>query len=202
MNRDNVLWALAGLLVGFVVAYLLFETVGSGQPPRMAAGTAAAAPAAPAPTAAQPPAATGPDQATLERRATELEKFVADSPQAAGAWLQLANVRFDLERFGPAVEAYQHYLELAPADPDVLTDLGVCLHMVGRSDEALAQFDRAQQMDPGHWKSLFNEVVVLAFDLGRFDDAAKVLDQLRAVQPDNPDVQRLADEVERRRNAA
>ena len=64
------------------------------------------------------------------------------------------------------------------------------------------QFDRAQQLQPDHWKSLFNEVLVLAFDLGRIDEAARELERLRRLQPNNPDVQRLAAELGARRGAA
>lgn len=200
MNRDNVLWALAGLLLGFVSAYLLFETVGSRQPPRAVHGGVATAGAPPAPAGPAPGDADR--AATLTRQAQEIEQFLATSPEVPEAWLQLANTRFDLQRFAAAAEAYNRYLELAPADPDVITDLGVSYRMMGRQQEALEQFRRARGMAPDHWKSLFNEVVVLAIDQQRFDEANDALDRLRELQPDNPDVARLAAEVERRRDAA
>lgn len=206
MNRDNVLWAMAGVLVGFVAAYFLFEAVGRNQPPRAVVGEAppaARAPATPGATPGVAPAAGGGINAPfLQQQARQLEQAVADDPSAAQSWLELANLRFDLQQFPGAAEAYQRYLELAPPHPDVLTDLGVSLHMAGRPQEALAQFDRAQQIQPDHWKSQFNEVVVLAFDLGRLDEAAEVLERLQQLQPNNPDVERLAAEVSARRRAA
>lgn len=210
MNRDNVLWALAGVLAGFIAAYFLFEAVGRNQPPRAVVGEAP--PAAGVPGAAQGAAGGGPgggpaagggvDAPFLQQQARALEQAVAEDPSAAPSWLELANLRFDLQQFAGAAEAYQRYLELAPPHPDVLTDLGVSLHMAGRPQEALEQFGRAQQIDPDHWKSHFNEVVVLAFDLGRLDEAAEVLERLQRLQPDNPDVARLAAELSARRGAA
>jgi hypothetical protein len=210
VNRDNVLWALGGVLVGFVAAYFLFEAVGRGQPPRLAVGEAPPAAAAPggamgaaaAPAPGSPGAAGGINAPFLQQQARQLEQAVAADPSAAETWLELANLRFDLQQFAAAAEAYQRYLGLVPPHPDVLTDLGICLQMTGRPQEALEQFDRAQQLQPDHWKSLFNEAVVLAFDLGRLDEAARVVERLRPLQPNNPDVERLASELGARRGAA
>ena len=197
MNRDNLLFALAGVLVGFTVAYFLFELVAERQPPRLTAGAAAAAgQAAPGQSQQAPPRAP-----FLERMA-ELERFVQANPDDAEANLQLANVYFDGQNWSGAVQAYQRFLELRPPDPDVLSDFGVSLQRLGRSDEALAMFGRAQELAPDHWQSRYNQVVVLAFDLERYDDAERVLVELRRLQPDNPDVQRLADAVAERKNAA
>lgn len=203
MNRDNVLWALAGLLVGFVAAYFLFETVASRQPARAVFGEAPAAAAAPgAPQQAAPAGEAGVNAPFLQQQASQLEQAVEANPQAAESWLQLANLRFDLQQYAAASEAYERYLALAPPHPDVLTDLGVTYHLTGRPQEALAQFDRAQELQPDHWKSQFNEVVVLAFQVGRLDEAERVLARLRELQPDNPDVERLAAEVSARRGSA
>lgn len=203
MSRDNVLWALAGVLVGFVTAYLLFETVGSRQPPRAVAVTPGAVAPATAPGGAPPAAGAEAERLqAMERQARDLETFLAANPATPEAWVQLANLRFDLQLFDGAAEAYARYLELAPANPDVLTDLGVSYRMVGRHQDALEQFRRARELAPDHWKALFNEVVVLAFDQRRLEEADQALDRLRELQPANPDVERLATEVGKLRGAA
>ena len=97
---------------------------------------------------------------------------------------------------------YERYLKLRPAHPDVLTDLGVALRGLQKFPEALATFEKAQTADDGHWQSLYNEVVVLAFDLKDMAKAQQVLGRLRQLQPDNPEVARLAEEVARRSGSA
>ena len=62
--------------------------------------------------------------------------------------------------------------------------------------------EQAQQLQDGHWQSLYNEVVVLAFDLKDMPKAQQVLARLRQLQPDNPEVAKLADEVARRGGSA
>lgn len=204
MSRDNVLWGMAGVLVGFVAAYFLFETVASRQPPRAVAGQGAPAAVAGSPGGAPAASPEGGIRAPfLEQQARRLEQAVEEEPESAERWLELANLRFDLQRWAPAAEAYERHLALVPEpNPDVLTDLGLCYHLTGRPDEALAQFDRAQELAPDHWKSQFNEAFVLAFDLGRFEEAERVLERLRELQPGNPEVERLAAEVSARRGAA
>lgn len=201
MTRDNVLFALMGLLIGFVAAYFVYETVGENQPPRLSAGQVAEAPVeqggAPANTG------QGTDMAAAQQQVRQLEAFLEENPNDPQGWLQLANLSFDMQAWPRAAGAYERYFTLVDEEqPDVLSDYGVSLHRVGRPEDALEVFDRVQEIEPGHWQSRFNEVVVLAFDLGRFDEAEGVMQELEELQPENPDVRRLATELERRRGAA
>lgn len=131
-----------------------------------------------------------------------LEQYHGLRPDDYDALLTLANVSFDTGEFAKAREFYESYFEARPATPDILTDLGVAYRNLQQPEKALELFDRAQEMQPGHWVSLYNEVVVLAFDLGRFEPAAERLEELRRLQPGNQDVERLAEELERQRSAA
>lgn len=201
---SNLLSGVLGVLIGFVVAYFMYETISPRQTTRLSAEQAVRQAAAGPGAETAPGAQTG--QAapgTAERRAAvaQTEGFLAANPDNPQAWLQLAQLSYDLEDWGRAVESYRRYLELAPADPNVLSELGVSLRGVGRTEEAIAAFDLAQEMAPQHWQSRYNEALVLAFDMGRFEDAEAVIEELRELQPDNPDVERLAAAVERGRDA-
>lgn len=63
---------------------------------------------------------------------------------------------------------------------------------------ALERFRSAREMDPQPRQSLYNQITVHAFYLGRMDRANELLEELRRLQPGNPDVERLATELERR----
>jgi len=200
LTRDNILFILIGILAGFIAGYLMHDVMAERQPARLVHGDATAAPAgAPGATGGQAP------QANAQARAQqiqELQKFVQANPDNTDAVLRLANLAYDAQAWPICVSSYEHYLTLADEQPDVLSDLGVCYREVGNPQKALETFDRAQELQPDHWQSRFNEVVILAFDLGEFDRAEKVLGELENLQPDNPDVKRLAAEVERRKTAA
>jgi len=193
LNRDNVLFLVIGLLAGFLAGYLAQEAIAPLQPARLAApaggfhgvGEAGAAPAGDANAAAS---------AEIERLRQALE---AD-PNDAGALVALANLNFDIQRWDRARELYERYLELRPEDADAQTDLGICLRAAGDFPGALERFARAQELAPDHWQSLYNEVVVRAFDLGDLASAMPVLERLERLAPGNPDVARLATEVRSR----
>lgn len=212
MNKDNLLFVTIGILVGFIAGYLLHEVMAARQPPRLVAGQlagqapAGAAPAAPggspAGPAGMPPGAGGEAGMAPMAEVQRLREYVEANPNDADAVRQLANMNFDIRNWQRSAELYDQYLKLRPNDPDVMTDLGVSYRELGRFDEALALFDQVQSRRPEHWQSYFNEVVVLAFDLKRFDAATEVLTRLQQMQPANPEVQRLAAEVERQKNAA
>ena len=189
MNRDHALFLLIGLLAGFLGGYVAHEMMAETQPARIAPGAAAAAPHPPADGESGAP----PAMAEINR----LRAVVESDPGNREALLALANMNFDIGGWARAQELYERYLELDPDNPDVLTDLGIAVRSQGEPARALELFRRAQSLRPGHWQSIFNEVVVLAFDLRDFATADSKLLELRRLSPGNPDVDRLAQEVQR-----
>ncbi len=161
------------------------------------AGGGAAGAGGPGATGA-PGGAPPPGMAEVQK----LRDYVATHPKDADAVLKLANLNFDINNWGRARDLYNQYLGLHDPNPDVLTDLGTCYRQLRDFDHALEQFRRAQQLAPGHWKSLFAEVVVLGFDLNQRDAADQAFARLQAVAPGQPEVAQLGAELQRRRAAA
>lgn len=219
MNKDNLIVAVIGILVGFIAGYLMHEVVASKQPPRLTpelraqiampgedpmAGPADnrvsdVAPGNGGDTAASAPAGAG--QPGMEQ-IQQLRAYVEKNPNDAEAVLQLANLNFDIRNWARAQELYLQYLKLRPGDANVMTDLGISYRESQQFDQALAQFGQAKKLAPDHWQAYYNEVVVLAFDLKRYEDADRVLAQLQKLQPGNPEVTKLADAVSKQRTAA
>jgi TolA-binding protein len=216
VNRDNLLFATIGILVGFITGYLVHEVMATRQPPRLTPemraqivvpgggatapeGAAGGAPAANGGGAAPAGAAGGgPPMQAIQ----ELKAYVDKNPNDANAVRQLADLNFEIRNWKRAQELYRHYLELKPGDPDVMTDLGIAYRETSDFDKSLALFQQVHKAAPDHWKSYFNEVVVLAFDLKKVEEAKAPLAKLQQMQPSNPDVVRLADAVAKQRTAA
>jgi hypothetical protein len=214
MSRDNLLFATLGVLAGFISGYFVHEVMAVRQPPSLAVLQAAQAAAGGSPHAGAgapgapgdpgggqgvpggPGGQGGPQMAEIQR----LRQQVESNPEDADAILQLANLNYDIRSWDRARELYLRYLQLRPPQADVLTDLGVAHRGMGQFDEALQRFEEAEKLQEGHWQSLFNQVVVLAFDLKDQRRADELLARLREMQPNNPDVERLAREVERARS--
>jgi len=132
---------------------------------------------------------------------SELTAAIERDPNDTAALLRLANLNFDIQRWERAGELYERYLALVPGDPNVLTDLAITHRAQGDFQGALELFREAAKSSPDHWQSRFNEAIVLAFDLKDFEGAEKVLSELREAAPDNPDVERLAEEIRRRKES-
>ena len=206
MNKDNLIAAVFGILLGFIAGYLMHEVMATRQPPRLAAGGNAMPPqAVPPPPSAGGTAAPQQDLAAAQAAQAEmqqLEQLIQQNPNDVQAIRRLADLSFDQAQWTQARDLYTRFLELQPGDVDVLSDLGVVYRGLKDYDRALQLFDETQKLAPDHWRSYYNEAVVLAFDLKRFDEAQTVLTELERLQPGNPNVSQLAAEVARQRNAA
>jgi tetratricopeptide (TPR) repeat protein len=203
--RDHALSGLAGVLVGFVAAYFLFESVAERQPQRRAFhadGEAAAAPAPGGGPAAGGPGSGGAVRAPFMERVGELEREIAAAPDDPAPRLRLAALYFDAGLWPQAEQAYGRYLEGRPDDPDAMIDLGVALYQQGRFEDALARFRRVREIAPDHFQARFNEALVLAFGLRRFDEAEALVEELRRLRPGDPEVERLAAGIAEGKGAA
>jgi tetratricopeptide (TPR) repeat protein len=196
MTRDHGLFALVGVLIGFIAGYMMHEVMAARQPARLPLGANTAAVGAPA----NPAASTQAQGEAQMQQIQELSEYVRNNPDDLNATLRLANFAFDAQIWPRAAELYEIYVASTPGDADVLTDLGVCRREMGQAEDALASFDLAIAADGEHWQSQFNRVVVLTFDLERFDQAREGLAILQAIQPGNESVARLSEELERRAN--
>jgi tetratricopeptide (TPR) repeat protein len=205
VNKDSLISAVFGLLLGFIAGYLLHEVMASRQPPRLVAGAQNTMPGAQSmPGAGAPPGAPAPDQGAaqaMQQEMQSLEQYIQENPNDAEALRRLADLSFEQARWPQARELYTRFLEMQPGNPDVLSDLGVVYRGLGEPDKALAHFDEAQRQAPQHWQSRYNEVIVL-LDLKRFDEAQQVMGELKMLQPGNPNVAQLDQELQKQRNAA
>jgi uncharacterized protein HemY len=199
VNRDSALFLVIGLLAGFLAGYIAQEEMSARQPQRVLPGVMQ--PGSPAGSVAESsPAGSGPAGAPMARIEALRQKLEAN-PDDPSALLELANLNFDIQNWGRARELYERLLALQPGDPDILTDLGICLRAQGSFDEALDRFRAAQKLAPDHWQSRFNEIVVLALDKNDLGAAETKLSELSAISPGNPDVARLGDEIRKRKSA-
>ncbi|MES1240483.1 MAG: tetratricopeptide repeat protein [Acidobacteriota bacterium] len=224
MNKDNLLFTLFGLVLGFVMAWLMYEKITLRQPPRLTQdqlATAMSGQAVPGPNSV-PSAPAGPPQAGPQGAAPggapqidtsqldALQAQLQQKPDDPELILAVANESFDIASkagkapfvWQQARDHYLQYLSLKEPNPDVLSDLGVTYRELGQFEEALQTFQQAEKMAPEHWQSKYNQVIVLAFDLKKYDKAQTILDDLRKEHPGNQDIEQLAAAVARVRSAA
>ena len=81
---------------------------------------------------------------------------------------------FDSDQPIQAIEAYDKALELEGNDSNILTDQGIMYRRVGWFDKAIANFNKANELNPRHLQSLFNLGIVYRYDTGELNKAKEV----------------------------
>jgi tetratricopeptide (TPR) repeat protein len=174
LKKENLVFILISLIVGLLGGYLIFS-VGSKKQTEIVGGVPLG----------------GGSPADYQKRITEAEKIVAQDPKNRPVWISLGNDYFDTGQAQKAIYAYGKALELKQDDPNVLTDQGVMYKQVGAFDKALANFERAQQIDPKHLQSLYNIGVVCAEDLRKPDLASKAWGRYLELDSTSPTAQKI-----------
>src|SRR5438105_4611248 len=124
---------LIGALVGSTITYLAL------RPGLHPAAPAAAAVANPDPTVQLP----------------SPELTAGQTPAQADR--TLGNFYYDHQNWMQAINHYETAIRQGTDDADIRTDLGNSYRFIGRFDDALAQYHRAQTLNPQHEFSLFNQ---------------------------------------------
>lgn len=174
MNKENVLTIVVALIVGLLGGYLIFNIAGNKDLPS---------------SVAVPQGAGSPTD--YQRRIVEAEKIVAQDPQNAQAWNQLANDYFDTDQPQKAVNAYAKVLELEPNNVNAMTDQGIMYRKIGWYDKAIANFEKAQSIDPKHLQSLYNLGVVYMADLKQPDKAREIWTKYLQFDSTSPTAQQV-----------
>ncbi len=193
MNRDNVLFTVIGLLTGFIAGYVMHEVMAEKQPTRRIHGAAAETGSGSTAETPPPPAAGAQAMEAVQR----LQQRVAENPNDADALKQLALMNVRISNWSRAIELFERVVELRPDDYEAVLNLGGAHRQVGNTAGAIEQFGEAKARFPDRWEARYWEIVVLASDLGDLEAASTAMEELRALAPDNQDVERLAAEIER-----
>lgn len=213
--RNQISFAVAGLLfgglVGFIIAFELFSgrmavpgRTGPGAPPAaaqpMGAGTGqgrqgqAGQAQGPAGEAAGAPSMDSMEQVTRELEA--LRRMLQEDPRNLAALRRMAGLYMDAAMYDRAMEFLRQAVDIDPADVHTLTDLGTCLYMVGRPDEALAHFKDAIGRDPSHPKPWYS--MGLAYvEAGDYQKGEEAFAEALRLSPGAFDMNELRAEIEK-----
>jgi len=197
MKREPMVFAVAGMVFGFVLGYMAANWEASpteARPaPAVSPGFAGPVAGAGAPRASS---AQSPAPALDANEVKALETLAARDRSNAQVRAELGNLYMDHSRWDDAVRWYREALVVSPNQPDVLVDVGACLVNSGKPGEGLAEFEKALQQSPNHKKALFNKGIAL-MESGRPKDAVAVWENLLKRFPDDPQLQGLRAQIER-----
>lgn len=125
-----------------------------------------------------------------------LKRIIKRDPGNLRAHVMLGNIYFDSGKNEEAVKEYRLALAIDPKNPDLRTDMGICLRRLGRTDEALEAFKEATRNNPTHYQSRYNLGLTLLNDKNDLQGALATWEELLRTVPVFPGKERLAKQVE------
>ena len=210
MKKETVITATVFLAIGFLAGYIYdSERNWSRQEqPSASAETSgprdAATPSNGAPAqgggsaeAGAPGQALPPGHPSLETAAQmkDLGEQASRNPTDPDPARKLANLFFDQHMFEQAVTWYQRALTLNPSDVSARTDLGTAYFNLGRSADALAEYNQTLKIDPTHEPTMYNIIIVNLEGTHDLKAARAAWEKLNRRDPNYPGLAALKDRL-------
>ncbi|HVF42084.1 MAG TPA: tetratricopeptide repeat protein [Pyrinomonadaceae bacterium] len=193
MTRENILFGVVGLLLGYVIAFHLVVHINQTRPD--AAGGVL--------PGGHPALAGGGEDERLKSAADAAARAAEESPKDFDAQMKAAVVYRDMGEFDEAAGFLARASALRPEDLNVRSELAVTYFMrtPPQQEKAISELRRNLETDPSHLPSLHNLTRML-IETKRLDEAEATLEKLEKVKPDYDQLPQLRGEVEDARRAA
>jgi tetratricopeptide (TPR) repeat protein len=178
MPKSKLFWALMSAfqiifgLVVFIVTRNIYldDSFGSGNRPSDIA-----------------PISSVENRQSLDINPAMLRSLMDLEPDSAdpAAISMLANEYFEDGRYAEAAEYYEQLLAFGPSNADVHNNLGLTLHYLGRSDEALAKLGEGVALDPENQR-IWLTLGFVNSETGNVDEARAALTTAVRINAANP----------------
>ena len=190
MTRENLLFAIIGLLFGFIVGFIMASTMSQRPPTPATVAAGQGMPADHPPVSGNAPmnpqAMQAEVTASIEKARTEPQNFEAQ--------LRAAELYYQIQRYDQAIEYLLKANQLRPDDFQTVVNLGLVNLDAGKYEAAEKWYRAAMLKKP-------DEVVVLAglaaATLGKGDAKAaeQAIAKLEKVDPSSEDLPRFKDRL-------
>ena len=188
MTRDNLLFSIIGVLLGFIAGFLLASNISQREAALRSASPAQASQNLPP---NHPP--VGGDQQTGEGGQQMLASVQAAMKQARenpgdfDAQVTAAKLQYQIQRYDQAIEYLLAANKVKPTDFDVLAMLAVANLDAGHFDAAEKWYKAALQQKPNDMPTVDGYCAVL-LSLGKVKEAEAAIDKLAKIDPTNQDL--------------
>src|ERR1043166_5953921 len=195
MTRDNLLFGIIGVLLGFIGGFLLAgnitqrEAAMRANPPAVQAGQNL--------PPNHPPIAGGGDQTNGEGMLASVQtamKQARENPNDFDAQLTAAKLEYQIGRYDQAIEYLLAANKLKPEDADVLSMLGEANMDAKHWDAAVKWYKAALLKRPSDLPSLDGYAFVL-LQTGDAKAAEEAINKLAKADPNNQDVPQFREKL-------
>jgi len=183
MNRENLLFAIIGVLFGFIVGFIFASSLSQKAAQTQTASAAQTLPADHPPVGAQN---AGDPSAMREQVTAQIEK-ARNEPQNFEAQLKAAELFYQISRFDQAIEFLLKANQLKPTDYDTVFALGLVNLDAKHYDQAEKWYRAALKMKSDDVRVLAG---IAAATLGKGDAKAaeEAIAQLEKADPSSQDL--------------
>jgi tetratricopeptide (TPR) repeat protein len=183
MNRENLLFAVIGLLLGFIVGFMFASSMSQKAAQTQMAAASQNLPADHPPVGAQN---TGDPQAQRERVMAQIEK-ARNEPNNFEAQVDAAQLYYQIQRYDQAIEFLLKANQLKPTDFDAVSALGVVNLRAGHYDQAARWYRAALKIKSDDEDSMAG-LVEATLQQGNAKEAQDAVAQLEKQYPGNQDL--------------
>ena len=190
MTRENILFAIIGILLGFIVGFMFASSMSQKMATTQMAGTSQSMPADHPPVGSQ---STPDPQAVREQVAASLEQ-AKNEPNNFDAQFKAAELYYRIGRYDQAIEYLLKANQLKPTDYRTVTLLGLVNLDAGHYDTAEKWYRAAMKMKE-------DDVMVLAglaattLEKGDAKAAEDAIAKLEKVDPNSQDLPNFRDKL-------
>src|SRR5215207_7109871 len=182
MNRENVLFSVVGLLLGYVVAFHLVVYVNQSQLAPAAAGPVAQS--AEGLPADHPAADGGADRQRLLAEAEKAAEAARKAPDNFEAQVRAAEGHFEAGSFEDAIDFMTRANQLRPDDYDTVVRLGNVYSSAGRFEDAARWYTAALGKRPDDCDA--RSELALTFYMRKPSQPEKAVTELRRCLQSDP----------------
>lgn len=183
MNRENLLFAVIGLLLGFIVGFMFASSMSQKAAQTQTVTASQGMPADHPPVGAQ----NAPDPSAIREQVTASIEKARSEPKNFEAQVEAAQLYFQIQRFDQAIEYLLKANQLKPTDYETVANLGLVNLDAGHYDQAEKWYRAALKMKSDDPRVLAG---VAAATLGKGDAKAaeEAIAQLEKFDPNSQDL--------------
>jgi tetratricopeptide (TPR) repeat protein len=191
MTRENLLFAIIGLLAGFIVGFMFASSMSQRQ--SSPAGAAAGTQNLPAD---HPPVAgnnnANPQQVFADVQASM--KKAREEPQNFDAQVAAARLEYQIQRFDDAIGFLLKANQLKPGDYETIAALGMVNLDAGHYDQSIKWYKVALLKKPDDI-SVVDGLCAAALGAGDVKEAGQAIEKLEKLDPQNSDLAQFKEKL-------
>ena len=191
MNRDNLLFTIIGLLLGFIVGFMLAGSITQREAtPAAATSRAQNLPPDHPATGAAPTGAPGQMQAEVTAALDQARK----EPNNFEAQLKAAELYYQIQRYDDAIGYLLKANQLQPDNYETVANLGMVNMDAGHYEAAEKWYEAALLKKPDDVRVL-DGMCVVYLEQGKAKEAEATIAKLAKADPNNTDLTKFRDQL-------